>query len=74
MSIELFFIWPAGVILAVLIALWLFYDTRASTRDKPAMGGRIYRCEHCRLVYAERRNYPVLECPRCHHPNPAIRR
>ncbi len=69
-----YFLLPVLLSLGMVIALWLYYTNRRPEVEKHPGEGKIYRCEHCGLVYAERRMYPVLECPRCRHPNPAIRR
>lgn len=68
------FILPLALSLGMVIGLWLYYNLRRPEMDKHPGEGKIYRCENCQLVYVERRLYPLLECPRCHHPNPAIRR
>lgn len=68
------FLLPVIIHLVVVLGAWLYYDNRRSEADARGGEGKIYRCEKCNLVYVERRHYPVLECPRCKHPNAAIRR
>ncbi len=76
MSISLtsYFLLPLAAMLAMMFGLWLYYARRERDEEKHPGEGKIYRCEHCRLVYVERRMYPLLECPRCRHSNAAIRR
>lgn len=70
-----FFLLPVAVGVGIIFALWLYYDHRRLDDDAQSGTGRmIYRCEHCQHVYVEQRMYPLLECPRCRHPNPAVRR
>jgi len=74
LGIDAFFLLPAAGTLGIIFTLWLYYANRRPDLEKYPGEGRIYRCENCRLVYVERRLYPLMECPRCKHPNPAIRR
>lgn len=73
-TLTTFFLLPLVVMLGMIFTLWIYYGRRRTDQDRAAGEGKIYRCENCRMVYVERRMYPVLECPRCHHPNQAIRR
>jgi hypothetical protein len=73
-SITAYFLLPVAASVGMIVILWLYYGNRRLDEDKRGGEGMIYRCEHCQFVYVERRLYPLLECPRCHHPNPAIRR
>lgn len=73
-SLPLLFLLPVFVNLVLVIGAWLYYNNRRPEEENHPGEGKIYRCENCNLVYAERRLYPVLECPRCRHPNTAIRR
>lgn len=73
-TLSTYFLGPVVILLGLVAGLWLYYESRRAESDKHPGEGKIYRCEHCRLVYVERRLYPLLECPRCHHPNQAIRR
>lgn len=73
-NLSVLFVLPVFVNLVLVIGAWLYYTNRRPEMEKHPGEGKIYRCENCNLVYVERRLYPMLECPRCHHPNPAIRR
>lgn len=73
-SLLFFFLLPVSINLVVVIGAWVYYNNRSLGADRLPGEGKIYRCEKCGLVYAERRHYPVLECPRCKHPNTAVRR
>lgn len=73
-SFALFFLLPVSVALGIIFVLWLYYANRRTGLEKQAGEGKIYRCENCRHVYVERRLYPLMVCPRCQHPNSAIRR
>lgn len=73
-SLSAFFLLPVAATLGIILALWLYYTNRRSGLEKRPGEGKIYRCENCRLVYVERRLYPLMVCPRCQHPNSAIRR
>jgi len=73
-QIHLLFILPVVFNLVMVIGAWMYYSNRRLSQQRDSGEGKIYRCENCNLVYVERRLYPVLECPRCHHPNTAIRR
>jgi len=72
--LVILFVAPVAFILVVVIGLWLYYSMRGHGQPQDSGDGKIYRCGNCGMVYVERRLYPVLECPRCHHPNTAIRR
>jgi hypothetical protein len=72
--LVILFLLPVVFNLLVVIGIWLYYSNRRRESDSSTGEGKIYRCENCNLVYVERRLYPVLECPRCQHPNAAIRR
>ena len=72
--LVILFLLPVIFNLVMVFAIWLYYSNRRQESDKSFGEGKIYRCENCNLVYVERRLYPVLECPRCQHPNKAIRR
>ncbi len=72
--LDMIFLGPVILNLMVVIAVWMYYNNRRLDQQRESGEGKIYRCENCNLVYVERRLYPVLECPRCHHPNTAIRR
>lgn len=76
MNVEftVLFILPVALNLLLVIGAWLYYNNRRLEMEKHPGEGKIYRCEHCQLVYVERRMYPILECPRCQHTNTAIRR
>ena len=73
-TLTIVFLGPVWMTLVLVISAWLYYNYRRPEVEKVSGEGNIYRCEHCNSVYVERRLYPVLECPRCHHPNKAIRR
>ena len=72
--LDTLFLLPVTLNLVVVMGAWMYYSNRRLNPGRESGEGKIYRCEHCNLVYVERRLYPVLECPRCHHPNTAIRR
>jgi hypothetical protein len=72
--LTILFLLPVVLNLVMVISIWLYYSNRRRQSEKNQGEGKIYRCENCNLVYVERRLYPVLECPRCLHPNTAIRR
>jgi hypothetical protein len=74
LTVTAYFVLPLLLALGMIVFLWFYYANRRHSSDRYPGEGKIYRCEHCRLVYVERRMYPLLECPRCHHPNQAIRR
>jgi len=74
LSVTTFFLLPVSLSLGMVFGFWVYYTKRKAGVENHAGEGRIYRCGHCQHVYVTRRRYPVLECPRCHHPNPAIRR
>lgn len=74
LSLPAYFLLPLAAMLGIMTGLWWYYANRGRDEEKHPGEGKIYRCEHCRLVYVERRMYPLLECPRCRHPNAAIRR
>jgi Zn finger protein HypA/HybF involved in hydrogenase expression len=74
MNATTWWAWTVVIQLALLIIGWLTYANRRQRLEKHPGEGKLFRCEQCQLVYADRRLYPVLECPRCHHPNTALRR
>ncbi|HMP88797.1 MAG TPA: hypothetical protein PJ991_01280 [Kiritimatiellia bacterium] len=73
-SLYMLFVFPLLIALTCMVVVWLYYNYRRPEVEKVSGEGNIYRCENCQSVYVERRLYPVLECPRCRHPNAAIRR
>lgn len=74
LTVTSYFLLPVAISLGMIVSLWLYYNNRRMDERGRVGEGMIYRCEHCQHVYVERRMYPLLECPRCRHPNPAIRR
>jgi hypothetical protein len=72
--LDALFVWPVSVNVFLVIGAWLYYVNRRPEMQKHPGEGKIYHCKKCGMVYVERRLYPVLECPRCQHPNAAVRR
>lgn len=62
----------AGLSLGVLGVLWLLYerrDFRLASGRRPSA----HHCVRCDAVYGAERASGPCACPRCGHPNPALR-
>jgi len=62
----------AGLGLGVLGVLWAFYERR-ERRGGAAARPSAHHCVRCDAVYGAPRAGGSTPCPRCGHPNPALR-
>jgi len=62
----------AGLSLGVLGMLWVFYERR-ERRGGSALRPAAHHCVRCDAVYGAPRAGGSTRCPRCGHPNPALR-
>jgi hypothetical protein len=62
----------AGLGLGVLAVLWLVYERR-DLRQASGRRPSAHHCVRCDAVYGAPGTAGSTPCPRCGHPNPALR-
>lgn len=55
-----------SVCLAVVFALWIFYNFRGGKTKTPAdAAGEVRQCPYCTYIFVNYKQGDVLMCPRC---------
>ncbi|MBE7537484.1 MAG: hydrogenase nickel incorporation protein HypA [Opitutaceae bacterium] len=62
-----------GLVAALYLGLWLYYDRRDRTRFDRPRRKHVFFCVRCRHLYATASDADRVPCPRCAHENARLR-
>ena len=71
-DLSLFVVLQVGAGIALMTALWLFYDRRDRHFYDRTRRRTTYHCLKCSQVYTAEAQAELAPCPRCGHPNPRL--
>ena len=72
LDFSLVVVLQVGAGIALMTALWLFYDRRDRQFYDRTRRRTTYHCLKCSHVYTSAGSPDLCPCPRCGHPNPRL--